>query len=78
LLSNNGRNTVRGKDYRHAFGHIFDGLYKDYASIFKAANYPFVVNDGVAHVDGSAVFFEREIYDLDGISHSGAESARGS
>lgn len=67
-----------GRKHHRGFGlgdlvELFD---KDRALGLKPFHHVFIMHDGMAHIDGSAVFLQRQLHDLDGAIDACAESAR--
>ena len=71
------RHAVGGEDDRPvAFRDLVELFHEDGALGTKAFHHEFVVHDLVPHVDGRAVFLQRQFHDLDRPVDACAEAAR--
>lgn len=64
------------EDDRRSFRNLFDILDKNHPSFLETTHDPFVVDDGVSHVQRRPMNLEGEVYDLNGEGYASAEPTR--
>jgi len=78
LAADFGGDAVGTKDDDAAFGNVVDVFDEDDALLLEFPDHVFVVDDGMADIEGGAVHLEGELYDLDSVGDAGAKATRSS
>ena len=76
FLGNGFRHAMRGEDHGHIVRNLLQLLDENGAFVLECPDDEPVVDDLVAHINRSAVAFERGLHNLDRANHARAEAAR--